>query len=165
MNFVIKVSRVCAVLFLMELRADLDNWHFFIDVRHEPENVTRDIDEAMHLSKEFLQSITDLDGAFELTVQPCLDLTGRIRLVTETYEVGDSDAVSTIKWLRKYQSKRLHHLQGRWEDLLQTAREFDESVTFERLSNIVEYTEEAVHEAWLYAKAFMASCEEVFRYC
>ena len=154
-----------AVLFLMELRADLDNRHFFVDVRHEPEYVTRDIDEAMHLSKEFLQSITDLDGAFALTVQPCLDLARRIRHVTETYDVGDSDAVATIKRLRKYQSKRLHHLQGRWEDLLQTAREFDESVTFERLSNIVEYTEEAVHEAWLYAKVFMASCEEMFRYC
>ena len=55
-----------AVLFLMELRADLDNRHFFVDVHHESKVVTRDIDEAMHMSKEFLQSITDLDGPTQI---------------------------------------------------------------------------------------------------
>ena len=55
-----------AVLFLMELRADLDNRHFFLDVHHEFKVVTRDIDEAMHMSKEFLQSITDLDGPTQI---------------------------------------------------------------------------------------------------
>ena len=40
-----------------------------------------------------------------------------------------------------------------------------QSVTFERLSDIVEYTEEAVNEAWLHARTFMDSCEEAFRYC
>ena len=44
--------------------------------------------------------------------------------------------------------------------LLQTASEFDKSATFERLSNIVEYMEDAVREAWLDAKSFVSSCEE-----
>ena len=65
-----------AVLFLMELRADLDNRHFFVDVRHEPEYVTRDIDEAMHLSKEFLQSIHPNDPKTE-----CSDALSWVELV------------------------------------------------------------------------------------
>ena len=148
----------------MELRADLDNRHCFADTHHEPQNVTWDIDEAMHLLMDFLQSMTDLDGAFELSVTPCLDLARRITHVTDTSELGDPDAVSTIKRLRKYQSKRLHHLREGWEDLLQTASEFDESATFEQLSDIVEYTEDAVREAWLDAKGFMSSCKEKLRY-
>ena len=86
-----------AVLFLMELRADLDNRYFFIDIRHESRATTRDIDDAMHLSEEFLQNITDLDGAFALTVQPCLELARRIRHLADTSAGGKSDGVAKIK--------------------------------------------------------------------
>ena len=140
----------------MELRADLEDRHCFHDTRHEPEDVTRDIAEAMHLSLDFLQSMTDLDGAFERLVIPCLDL--------DTSKLGDPEAVSTIKRLRQFQSKRMHQLRERWGDLLQTASKFDESATFEQLSDIVEYTEDAVREAWLEAKSFVSSCEEKLRY-
>ena len=93
-----------AVLFLMELRADLDNRHFFVDVRHESKVVTQ----AMHLSKEFLQTITDLDGAFALTVKPCFDLGRCIRQIAET--------CGRLQWSRQDKEaayvpvKRLHHL-------------------------------------------------------
>ena len=149
----------------MELSADLDDQHRFHDTRHELQNVTQDIDEAMHLLLDFLQSITDLDGAFEQLVIPCLDLANRITHVMDTSELGDPEAVFTIKRLRQFQSERMHHLREQWGDLLQTASEFDESATFEQLSDIVEYTEAAVREAWLEAKSFVSSCEEKLRYC
>ena len=49
-------------------------------------------------------------------------------------------------------------------NLVQTASEFDESAPFELLSDIVEYTEDAVREALLEAKSFMSSCKEKLRY-
>ena len=78
--------------------------------------------------------------------------------------MGDPDAVAIIKQLRKKQSTDMHHLPERWEDLLQAADDHDESATFERLSNIMEYTEDVVNDTWLDAKSFMSSCEEQIRY-
>lgn len=68
-----------AVLFLMELRADLENIFFCIDIRHKPRATSRDIEDAMHLLEEFLQNITNLDGVFEMWVLPCLELAQHIR--------------------------------------------------------------------------------------
>ena len=58
----------------------------------------------------------------------------------------------------------MHQLRERLGDLLQRASEFDESTNFEQLSDIVEYTDDAVREAWLEAKHFVSSCEEKLRY-
>merc|ERR1712051_1144340 len=82
----------------------------------------------------------------------------------DTSERGDPEAVSTIKRLRCFQSERMHQLRERREDILQTASEFDESATFEQLSDIVEYTEDSTREAWLEARSFVSSCEEKLRY-
>ena len=54
----------------------------------------------------------------------------------------------------------MHRQEERWEDLLQTARDFDESVTFRRLSEIIESTEDDVDEAWLHAQELIDSCAE-----
>ena len=56
----------------------------------------------------------------------------------DTSKLGDPEAVSTIKRLRRFQSVRMHQLCERWGDLLQTASEFDKSATFGQLSDIVE---------------------------
>ena len=63
----------------MELRADLENLFFCIDIRHKPRATSRDIEDAMHLLEEFLQNITNLDGVFEMWVLPCLELAQHIR--------------------------------------------------------------------------------------
>ena len=52
------------VLLLMELRANLENRHYSPDACQEPEFVIWDINEATHLSMDFLQSMTDLNGNF-----------------------------------------------------------------------------------------------------
>ena len=67
----------------------------------------------MHLSLDFLQSITDLDGDFERLVLPCLDLANRITYEMDTSELGDSEAVLTLKQLRRFQSERMHQLRKR----------------------------------------------------
>ena len=105
-------------------QADLENRYFFVDIRHKSKATTRDIDDAMHLSEDFLQNITDLDGAFVLTVHPCLELARCIKHIAKTSADSEPDRVTKKKQLRAYQLKWLHHLQGRWEDLLQTARDF-----------------------------------------
>ena len=89
----------------MELHADLE------DSNREHEHVTQDIAKAMHLSFDFLQSITDLIGNFERLVLPCLDLANRITYEMDTSERGDPEAVSTIKRLRCFQSERMHQLR------------------------------------------------------
>ena len=112
----------------------------------------------MHLSADFLQEVTDLDGAFALTVVPCLNMAKHIRYLVDTFEDGDLDRLAEIKRLRTCQLARLRRLQERWEDVLETACEFDESVTFRRLSDIVESTEDTVDKAWSHAKEFIDSC-------
>ena len=61
------------VLLLMEVRANLVNRHDSPDACQEPESdsVIWDIDEAMHLSLQFLQSMTDLNGNFRPLVTSC----------------------------------------------------------------------------------------------
>ena len=78
------------VLLVMELRSDLEDLHRF-QISREPEHITQDIAEAMHLSLDFLQSITDLVGDFERLVLPCLDLANRIRYEMDTSELGDPE--------------------------------------------------------------------------
>ena len=94
------------VLLLMELRARLENRHDFPDANQEPESdsVIRDIDEAMHLSLKFLQSMIDLDGNFEPLVTSSLHLAELILHTVDTSELGDPDAVAIIKQLRKTQT-------------------------------------------------------------
>ena len=65
------------VLLVMELRADLEDRHRFQNTNCEPEHVTQNIAETLHLSLDFLKSITDLDGDFGRLVLPCLDLENR----------------------------------------------------------------------------------------
>ena len=147
----------------MELRSDLEDRHRF-QTNRKPEHVTQDIAEAMHLSLDFLQSITELDGDFERLVLPCLDLANRITYEMDNSKLGGPEAVSTIKGLRRFQSVWMHQLRERWGDLLQMASKFDESATFGQLSDIVEYTEDSIREAWLKARSFIASCDEKLRY-
>ena len=68
------------VLLLMELRANLENRQYSPDAcqEPEPESVIWDIDEAMHLSMDFLQTMTDLNGNFRPLVTSCLDLATQI---------------------------------------------------------------------------------------
>ena len=154
------------VLLLMELRANLENRHDSPDACQEPESESAiwAINEAMHLSLEFLQSMTDLNGNFRPLVTSCLDLAAQIIHAVDTSEMGDPDAVTLIKQLRKLQVVDMHHLRERWEDLLQAANDHDESATFERLSEIMEYTEDEVSDKWREAKSFISSCEEQIRY-
>ena len=154
------------VLLLMDLRANLENRHNHPDARREPEpnSVIWDIDEAMHLSLQFLQKMTDLNGNFKPLVTASLHLAMLILHTVDTSELGDPDAVAIIKRLRKEQQTDMYRLRERWEDLLQTADDHDESATFERLSNIMDYTEDYVNDAWFDAKSFMCSCEELIRY-
>jgi hypothetical protein len=84
----------------MELRANLENRHYLPNACQEPESVIWDINEAMHLLTDFLQSMIDLNGKFEPLVTSCLDLAKQIIHVTE---LGDPDTVFTIKQLRKLQ--------------------------------------------------------------
>ena len=154
------------VLLLMDLRANLENRHNHPDARREPEpnSVVWAIDEAMHLSLQFLQKMTDLNGNFKPLVTASLHLAKLILHTVDTSELGDPDAVATIKQMRKEQQTGMYRLRERWEDLLQTADDHDESATFERLSNIMDYTEDYVNDAWFDAKSFMCSCEELIRY-
>ena len=154
------------VLLLMDLRANLENRHNHPDARREPEpnSVVWAIDEAMHLSLQFLQKMTDLNGNFKPLVTASLHLAMLILHTVDTSELGDPDAVATIKQMRKEQQTGMYRLRERWEDLLQTADDHDESATFERLSNIMDYTEDYVNDAWFDAKSFMCSCEELIRY-
>ena len=154
------------VLLLMELRANLENRHDSPDACQEPESESAiwAVDEAMHLSLEFLQSMTDLNGNFRPLVTSCLDLAAQIIHAVDTSEMGDPDAVTLIKQLRKLQTVDMYHIRERWEDLLQAADDNDESATFERLSEIMEYTEDEVNDKWREAKSFISSCEEQIRY-
>ena len=60
-----------AVIFLMELRPDLENQHFSSYIRHEPMSTTRDIEAEMLLSEDFLQNITNVHGRFQRAVLLC----------------------------------------------------------------------------------------------
>ena len=102
------------VLLVMELRADLEDRHRFQNTNCEPEHVTQNIAETLHLSLDFLKSITDLDGDFGRLVLPCLDLENRITYEMDTLELGDPEAVSTTKRLRRFQLERMHQLRVRW---------------------------------------------------
>ena len=149
-----------AILFLMELRADLENWYFFVNIRHETRATTQDIKDVVYLLEDFLQNVTDIDRAFEKAIQPCLELAECIKNLANTSAGRQPNGIAELRRLRTSQLKWMHRLQGRWEDLLQMARNFDESVTFRRLSEIVESAEDAVDEAWLHAKELIDSCAE-----
>ena len=43
---------------------------------------------------------------------------------------------------------KMDHLQKYWEDLLQMARDFNESVTFRHLSALIDTVEETADKAW-----------------
>ena len=77
---------------------------------------------------------------------------GNSRHLGNTSKSGDPKGIAQLTKLREFQLKWLHRLQRQWNVLLQMAKEFDESVTFRRLSGIIESPEDTMDEAWLYAK-------------
>ena len=79
-----------------------------------------------------------------------MESAARIRDLAKISASNNPNGIAKLRRLRASQLKQMHRLQGGWEDLLQTAREYDESVTFRRLSEIIESTEDAADEAWLF---------------
>ena len=138
----------------MELRAALENRHLFFDVRYKGMATTQNIEAAMFVSEEFLQNITDLDGTFQKAIQPCLESAAHIRELAEISACDDHKGVAKLKRLCASKLKKMNHHQGSWEDLLQMARDYNESITFRCLSAMIDSTEDATDEAWLYAKGF-----------
>lgn len=148
-----------AVIFLMQLRADLENRHLSAYVRSKPISTTQNIEAAMFLSENFLKNITNTDGRFQRVVPHCLcvvllcmETAEHMRNLADTSTSGDPKGITQLRKLRDFQLKWMRRLQRRWDVLLQIASEFDESVTFRRLSDIIDSTEDTVDKAWLYAK-------------
>ena len=125
------------VLCLMELRAALENRYFFVDIRYE---AMPNIEATMFISEEFLQNITYFDGTFQKATQPCLESAARIRDLAEMSARDHPIRIAKLKRLRASQLKTMNLLQGSWEDLLQMARDYDESVTIRGLSAMIDFT-------------------------
>ena len=108
----------------------------------------------------FQRTSFKIQPTFQKVIQPCLEYAEHILNLAKTSASGDPYGIAQLRKLRASQLKRMHRLQGRWEDLLQTARDFDESVTFRRLSEIMESTKDEADEEWLNAKQLMDSYAE-----
>ena len=57
----------------------------------------------------------------------------RMKNLADTSTSGDPNGIAQLRKLCDFQLKWMHHLQRRWDVLLQMARDFDKSVTFRRL--------------------------------
>ena len=110
--------------------------------------------------EEFLQNITDVDGTFQRVIQPCMESAARIKDLADTSTRNDPAGAMKLRRLRTSQLKRMDRLHRRWEDLLQVARDYDESVTFRPLSEMIDSIEDTTDDAWLHAKKFLDACVE-----
>ena len=76
-----------------------------------------------------------------------MESAARIGDLAEMSALDDPNRIAKLKRLHASQLKRMNCLQGSWEDLLQMARDYDESVTFRHLSTMIDSTEDATVEA------------------
>ena len=55
----------------MELRADLKNRYYFVDIYHETMATNQDIKDAMFLSEDFLQNTTNIPEGYPTMLGIC----------------------------------------------------------------------------------------------
>ena len=100
------------------------------------------VDDALSLSEKFLRRITDVDGAFRSSKAAAAVMA----LVRQDMAISPTDAGRLVD-LRKTLEQTFARIEGSWENLLQSARDCDESVVFIAISELVEVTEEATDNA------------------
>jgi hypothetical protein len=105
------------------------------------------VEDALSLSEKFLRRIMDVDGTFRSSKAACLESAAAVMaLVKQDMAISPTDAGRLVD-LRKTLEQTFARIEGSWENLLQSARNCDESVVFIAISELVEVTEEATDNA------------------
>jgi hypothetical protein len=115
------------------------------------------VDSALSQSGEFLSCLTDVDGIFQSSKTTCLQLTAHIMVfVDRGTDVDPMEAVD-LEDLRQTLGNKFARMKGSWENLLQSAIDYDESAVFHEVSELVEVTEATKNEALFGAEDLLQS--------
>jgi hypothetical protein len=105
------------------------------------------VDRVLSQSGEFLSCLTDVDGIFQSSKTACLQLAAHIMVfVNRGTDVDPTEAVD-LEDLRKTLGNKFARMKGSWENLLQSAIDYDKSAVFREISELVEVTEATTNEA------------------
>jgi hypothetical protein len=115
---------------------------------------------ALSLSGEFLKRLTDVDGIFQDSRTTCLQLASDIMtFVARGVDVNPAEA-GDVADLKETLGRKFERLKGSWENLLQSALDYDESVVFGDIADLVEITEGTTEEALFGAEDLLKSLHD-----
>ena len=116
-------------------------------------------DEALSLSETFLKTVTDVDGTFQASKVDCLELAAGIMDIVDRGQDVNPAEVKRLTDLRDVLVGEFSMLQDLWEDLSRSALDFDESVAFVHISELVEVAEEAMDNALFHSRDLLQSID------
>lgn len=118
------------------------------------------VDDALSVSGEFLRSLTDVDGIFQSSKTDCLRLASDIMAFVDRGIDVDPTEAGDLTELRRMLGRKFARLKGSWENLLQSALDYNESSVFVEISELVKITERATNEALFGSEDLLRSLKD-----
>ena len=94
--------------------------------------------DALSISEAFLREVKDVDGVFRGSKAAYLGLVANIMALVNKDTDMDATEAECLVDLRNTLVKKFARLKGSWENLLQSSLNFDESVVFTSILELVE---------------------------
>ena len=116
--------------------------------------------DAFSLSGRYLQRVTDVDGIFQSSKIACLQLASDIMAFVDKDTAINPTEARRLAVSREALVKKFARLKGSWENLLQATLDYDESVVFAEVSEIVEVTEVATNQALFRSEDLLRSLHD-----
>ena len=96
------------------------------------------VSDALSISEAFLREVKDVDGVFRGSKAAYLELVANIMALVNKDTDMDAMEAECLVDLRNTLVKKFARLKGSWENLLQSSLNFDESVVFTSILELVE---------------------------
>ena len=111
------------------------------------------MDKALSVSEEYLRNASDVDDIFQDSTKICLGLAKEIMTFVNDTQKGKPKEAAELKEMRSRLGKTFARMESRWENLLQEARENQETVEFTKLEELVKTARIATEDAMLGSRA------------
>jgi hypothetical protein len=120
---------------------------FYVEISKLGRTSRETVDKALVVSTRFLRSLTDIDDVFQDSKVVCLRLAVDIMSFVDKGNGVNPEEAGDLEELRGCLKRKFARLKGSWENLVQSTLDYNETVVFAELAELVEVTEAATDDA------------------
>jgi hypothetical protein len=110
---------------------------FYVEISKLGRTSRETVDKALVVSTRFLRSLTDIDDVFQDSKVVCLRLAVDIMSFVDKGNGVNPEEAGDLEELRGCLKRKFARLKGSWENLVQSTLDYDETVVFAKLAELV----------------------------